>query len=156
MSKKGFTLIELMVVISIIAILSAVGIVAFSKAQLAGRDARRKNDLRSIAQALSLFYSANRHYPYQNDWGGSVIGVYDMPWPSQFTTVMAPFMAQLPHDPTNSWPYIYAYSYNTGNGGDYHLCAKLENLSDPDINVPSGTSCTRDGNTFANFMVASP
>ncbi len=53
---KGFTLIELMVAISIIAVLSTIGMVAYSKVQLLGRDARRKQDLRAIAQALEIFY----------------------------------------------------------------------------------------------------
>lgn len=50
--NKGFTLIELMVVVSIIAILSVIGVTAFSSAQKQGRDAKRRADIDAIAKAL--------------------------------------------------------------------------------------------------------
>src|SRR3989338_7758435 len=62
-SRKGFTLIELMVAITIIAIISTIGLVTYSKAQMLGRDAKRKQDLRSISIALQLYYQANKRYP---------------------------------------------------------------------------------------------
>lgn len=60
---KGFTLIELMVSISILVIVSTVGIVSFSRAQIVSRDARRKEDLHNIATALQVYYQANKRYP---------------------------------------------------------------------------------------------
>lgn len=51
-NKKGFTLIELLVVISIIAILSVIGITVFQGQQKSARDARRRADIESIAQAM--------------------------------------------------------------------------------------------------------
>ncbi len=49
---KGFTLIELMVVISIIAVLALVGIVFFTSVNSGARDAKRKSDIDSIVHAL--------------------------------------------------------------------------------------------------------
>lgn len=49
---KGFTLIELMVVVAIIAILSVIGLAIFSTAQANARDARRKGDIDAIANVL--------------------------------------------------------------------------------------------------------
>src|SRR3990167_4460210 len=62
-SKKGFTLVELLIAISIIAIISAVGITSYSQAQKLGRDFKRKQDLRSIATALELFHQKYKRYP---------------------------------------------------------------------------------------------
>lgn len=51
---SGFTLVELLVVITIIAILSVVGLTLFNGAQISARDARRKADVDAIANALEI------------------------------------------------------------------------------------------------------
>ncbi|MBI2330351.1 type II secretion system protein [Candidatus Daviesbacteria bacterium] len=58
MSKKGFTLVELLIVISIIAVLSMVGITLYSGVQKNARDARRRVDIDAIANALEAHYTA--------------------------------------------------------------------------------------------------
>lgn len=55
---KGFTMIELLVVISIIVLLITIGLTSFSTAQKKGRDAKRKSDLRDFKNALEQYYSA--------------------------------------------------------------------------------------------------
>ena len=55
--SKGFTLVELLVVITIIAILATVGFAAFSSTQKGARDATRKGDINAIANALEQTYS---------------------------------------------------------------------------------------------------
>jgi prepilin-type N-terminal cleavage/methylation domain-containing protein len=62
-SKWGFTLLEILVVISIIGLLVAMGSVAYSTAQKKGRDARRKGDLKAIQNALEQCYSLASAYP---------------------------------------------------------------------------------------------
>jgi prepilin-type N-terminal cleavage/methylation domain-containing protein len=49
---KGFTLVELMVAIAIIAILSVVGVGVFTGAQRNARDARRRQDIEAFSSAL--------------------------------------------------------------------------------------------------------
>lgn len=50
--SKGFTLVELLVVVSIIAILSVIGLTIFTSAQANARDARRKADIDAIANTI--------------------------------------------------------------------------------------------------------
>ncbi len=69
MKKKiGFTLIELMVVISIIALLVTAGAVIYSKILTNSRDAKRKADLETVKSALVLYRTDNGYYPPSIDW----------------------------------------------------------------------------------------
>ena len=62
-SYKGFTLIELMIGVSILAILAIVGMTTYTQSQVRGRDLKRKQDLRAIAVALESYYTQYQHYP---------------------------------------------------------------------------------------------
>lgn len=57
MKKSGFTLVELLVVVSIISILAVVGLVIFFGTQSRARDATRKSDLKTISEALELSFN---------------------------------------------------------------------------------------------------
>lgn len=59
MKQKGFTLLELLVVIGIIGVMMALATVAYSTTQRSGRDSRRKQDLIAIQNALEQYYSTN-------------------------------------------------------------------------------------------------
>ncbi len=54
-NKNGFTLIELMVAISIIAIISVIGAALFGQAQKNARDGKRINEIGQIQNALEQF-----------------------------------------------------------------------------------------------------
>ncbi len=62
-SRSGFTLFELLVSISIIGILIALGTVSFTTAQQSGRDSRRRSDVTGIRNALEQYYAKNSSYP---------------------------------------------------------------------------------------------
>ncbi len=62
MTRRGFTLIELMVVVAIIALLVAVGLPQYTGAQKKARDARIKADLKAIQNAEEVYYSTNNAY----------------------------------------------------------------------------------------------
>ncbi|KKR87952.1 MAG: Tfp pilus assembly protein, major pilin PilA [Candidatus Curtissbacteria bacterium GW2011_GWA1_41_11] len=61
--KLGFTLIELIVVISIIGILATIGTATYTTAQQKSRDVRRKQDLGALKSALILYYRDYDNFP---------------------------------------------------------------------------------------------
>src|SRR3990170_8128022 len=60
---RGFTMIELLVAITIIGIISTIGYVNFDNARDKGRDAKRKQDLAAIRTALTSYYQDHDGYP---------------------------------------------------------------------------------------------
>lgn len=140
--KGGFTLVELLVVISIIGLLSSVVLASLSSARAKARDTRRISDMRQIGLALQLYYDANGSYPNGGGWqysnGANPAGVeWDNPsQPQSLGTLLKPYISPLPKDPINSpgsAPHYggqsYAYIYISPD--KYNLVAKFENTSNP-------------------------
>ena len=69
---SGFTLVELLVVITIIALLATVGLVSYSSATKNARDARRLSDLERVRQALVLRRSDKGSYPSGTNWNSMI------------------------------------------------------------------------------------
>lgn len=104
-NPSGFTLIELMVVISIIAFLAVIGIAAYSQTQKTARDGRRKADVDAISQAYESNYLA-------------ATDAYIALATTQFANNV------IPTDPDGT-----AYTYAIGAAGKgFYACAKLEIL----------------------------
>ncbi|TSC81951.1 MAG: putative General secretion pathway protein GspG [Parcubacteria group bacterium Gr01-1014_20] len=62
-NKKGFTLIEILIVVAIIGILASVVLVGLGPLQRQGRDARRISDIKQIQTGLELYYTKCGYYP---------------------------------------------------------------------------------------------
>jgi len=62
-SKSVFTLVELLIVISIISILTVIAASSYSGAQQKSRDALRKANLKSMSDALNSYYADFGVYP---------------------------------------------------------------------------------------------
>lgn len=61
--KKGFTVLELLIVVAIIGILSAATLVLLSDTRARGRDAKRLSDMREIEKALNLYHASHANFP---------------------------------------------------------------------------------------------
>jgi prepilin-type N-terminal cleavage/methylation domain-containing protein len=117
--KAGFTLFELLIVISIIGLLIAAASVAYSGVQQRGRDARRKEDIQAVQKALEMYYAKNVGYPDNCTPGDEFLP------------------GGLPADPKSD---TYNYSYDCDAATDtYCICAELEQDG---IGNSSDSSCT--------------
>lgn len=123
----GFSLIELMVVISIIAILVALGSVSFTTAQKKGRDSRRRADMKATQNAFEQYFAVNGNYATCNTM-------------AQPNGEFLP--GGLPEDPRPGWGSGYACS---GNANTYCVCALLENESG---NATNSNCSFGDGDYF--------
>jgi len=62
-NKSAFTLLELLVVISIIGLLSTLAVVALSSSRTKARDAKRVTEVNQMVKAIELYYDKKGYYP---------------------------------------------------------------------------------------------
>ncbi|HUC31405.1 MAG TPA: LamG-like jellyroll fold domain-containing protein [Candidatus Paceibacterota bacterium] len=86
--KKGFTLVELLVVIAIIAILAVVVILTINPTELLrqGRDATRVSDMSTLNKAISLYYQDAMSKPSTMFMGTSSVVYVSVPDPTATST----------------------------------------------------------------------
>lgn len=61
--KKAFTLIELLIVITIIGVIVGIIFVSINSAQKRARDTQRASDLQALNDAIEMYYRTTGHYP---------------------------------------------------------------------------------------------
>ena len=127
--KKGFTLVELLVVVSLIGVLATLVLANLNSARERARDAERKSDLRNIQTALRLYYNDNGGYPTSSS--GSINGCdgASCTWGSAWIDGSITYMNILPADPLSP-TQDYVYARDATDTDLYTLYACLENKSD--------------------------
>lgn len=163
MFKKanGFTIVELLIVIVVIAILAAISIVAYNGIQDRATNARRLNDMEVITKALEMYKAQKGYYPavQSNSSGGWERSAIN---PDNFLQALEDekIIDRVPVDPINSAPqgamgpestftsYTY-YLYPAGfyatsgcpaaNGPVYVLY--IQEPGKPTLEVSPGMSC---------------
>lgn len=138
-NKLGFTLIEVLIVISIIGVLSTLTLLGTSGFRASGRDAKRITDLRQISNAMELYYAKMGSYPADATWDDDLVS-------EKIVTIV-------PSDPGDN-NYEYA-KCNTG----YILKATLEQTKPRESYVKGnvvdgcGKSCVADTSTLHEYCI---
>ena len=129
--RTGFTVIELLVVLLIIALLAAIALVFFSPSQAKSRDSRREEDIKSIQNALNLYINQKNIYPIcveeavidgNADCLSSVLL-------SEGTIKAMPVDPKFKGAGVCGDPNSFVYCYQSSNGISYTLRYKLETNS---------------------------
>lgn len=169
-SKKGFTLVELLVVIAILAVLAVAVVVVLNPAQLLkqARDSTRISDLAALNSAIALYFADVAPSSFTATTtctvgttfpgGGTacllnvVTGVTGTGWvsvPFSSITSGSP-LARLPLDPVNSGVYFYAFKASTTVGA-YEINANMESIKYSSTSASEVVSATKDGGDTAGW-----
>jgi len=108
-NKKAFTLVELLVVISIIGTLTAILLPNLMGARERASDSQRKQDMMAMKNALRLFYNDTQNYPPS----GTSLG-----------TTLATYMPNV-----SNIGFTYTYT-QTSSGDGFQLCSGMDSGSE--------------------------
>ena len=130
-SEKGFTLLELLVVIVIIGILALLVIPNLTSAPKKARDIDRKTDLGAIQKGLEEYYLSYAKYP-------TLL--------TELTAMSPPIIKVLPTDTIGTG--VYVYTYTPSGTSAYSLKACLENGSDTGKNTATDATCAPSNRSY--------
>lgn len=102
---KGFTLIEILVTITLIGIIAGVLLTSLQGVRASARDAQRKADLETIQSALAMYKSTCGKYPASVISGTSLVSSGS---PGENCVAGVVFLTMVPKDPIATQNYTYS------------------------------------------------
>ena len=139
--NSGFTLIELIVVISIIGVLAGIMVANFSQVRAKTRDGVRRKDMEQIRLALETYRSDAAQYPTLANFPACGSPLTYTP-PGASSSSPNTYMKKVPCDPKGT---AYTYTPTTNSAGKilgYTLSICIENENDQSDIVVDDTTCT--------------
>ena len=125
--QQGFTIVELLIVIVVIAILAAISVVAYTGIQQRARDSQRDSDIATIAKALEMYYIDNGRFPPGSCSSDCAINggwstTADGSWTNLAAYLVPEYISEMPEDPVSTADanpqtlgnYNYAYYGHQG------------------------------------------
>ena len=108
--KRGFTLIEIIVAMAIVAALSVSGALSYTTVLKRGRDSKRISDVEQIRSALEMYRATNGAYPSSASWT-------ELSDSNNLGLVSGGFIASIPKDPRrgSTLTSVYSYQYQSTN-----------------------------------------
>ena len=100
-TKSGFTIVELLIVIVVIAILAAISIVAYNGIQARGQDAKRAQDMANIEKALRSYEVIHGGVPVTWAYGGNGVGDWNNSKMTNWLTFLEGDFGKMPRDSVN-------------------------------------------------------
>lgn len=145
---SGFSLMELLITVSIIAILIAIGIASYATINKQSRDTKRKSDLEQIRAALEMYRADNGYYPAAGSGSWVIASLATDATVGLTPYLVTTYASVVPTDPRVSQSYMYQAT-NSSGGHYYGYCvsAALESEDPADTCTPS---------TGQNYGVKSP
>ena len=145
--KKGFTLMEILISIAIIAILTAIGIVSYGSINKNARNAKRRTDVEQLRSAYELYRADNGYYPKRSASSMTDASqLLSLPVDPPFDT----YMSTIPVDPKG---LQYKIQVTNASGGQYYgYCiaaamepsdAAVDSTCDSSITLPTGYNYAR-------------
>lgn len=125
-TQSGFTIVELLIVVVVIAIVASITIIAYGGIQARARDATRIDKIKHIAKAIELYRIDNGRYPAIQDGSGneSSCGSLTDNWGhcdrnKALSDALAPYMTLDPTSLSSATQGNYYYYYHSWSFDNY-------------------------------------